>query len=60
MNLRNLLFGRFLPDDEGKMIFAEVQGFDQFEKVVLAKVKDHNTAIQKQEINILPIRSASW
>ena len=45
-----------MPDDEGKMVFAEVQGFDQFEKVVLAKVKDFNTNIQKLEINILPIR----
>ena len=56
LNLRNLLFGRFLPDEEGNLMFAEVQGFDQFEKVVQTKIKEFNAAMQKQEINILPIR----
>jgi len=56
LNLRNLLFGRFLPDEDGKTIFAEVQGFDQFEKVVQTKIKEFNASMHKQEINILPIR----
>jgi len=56
LNLRNLLFGRFLPDEEGKFTFAEVQGFDQFEKVVQTKVKDKMNSSKKQFVNILPIR----
>ena len=56
LNLRNLLFGRFLPDEEGRLIFAEIQGFDQFEKVVQNKIKEFNAELRRQEINILPIR----
>ena len=43
-NLRNLLFGRYVQPDDPSNPFIEVTGFDQVEKVVAAKVKEHNEA----------------
>ena len=34
VNLRNLLFGSYLPTESGETQYAEVQGFDQYEKIV--------------------------
>lgn len=56
VNLRNLLFGRYLPNENGQYQFGEVQGFDQYEKVLSAVLKKHNDENPQQEINIIPIR----
>ena len=56
VNLRNLLFGRYLPIDGVNGQFAEVQGFDQYEKVLQSVLKKHNDERPQQEINIIPIR----
>lgn len=46
-NLRNLLFGRYVQPDDPSNPFVEVTGFDQVEKVVAAKVKEHNDANER-------------
>ena len=56
VNLRNLLFGRYLPVEGVKGQFAEVQGFDQYEKTLQSVLKNHNDQRPEDEINIIPIR----
>ena len=56
VNLRNLLFGRYLPVDGVTGQFAEIQGFDQYEKTLQSVFKRHNGKHPEQEINIIPIR----
>ena len=56
VNLRNLLFGRYLPSETGETQFAEVQGFDQYEKVVQQNIKKNNEKNPQETMSILPIR----
>lgn len=56
LNLRNLLFGSYLGDG-GCHDSAEVQGFDQFEKTLHAKISQHNDDKRRKEIDLVPIRS---
>ena len=46
-NLRNLLFGRYVQPDDPSNPFVEVTGFDQVEKVIASKVKEHNDANER-------------
>ena len=55
-NLRNLLFGRYVQPEDKTYPFVEVTGFDQVEKVVAAKVKEHNEREEFEDISITPIR----
>ena len=56
VNLRNLLFGRYLPTESGDVQYAEVQGFDQYEKIVQGSIKKNNEKNPQEGVNILPIR----
>ena len=58
LNLRNLLFGQYLPNEAKKNTspLMEITTFDQVEKAVAAKVKDHNDKKGFDEIHIVPIR----
>ncbi len=47
-NLRNLLFGSYLPGEDGSYSFGEITGFDQFEKSVSSKIKEHQQ-LEKSE-----------
>jgi dynein heavy chain len=52
LNLRNLLFGQYLPGED----FMEIVGFDQFEKAIASKIKEHNEVKKQDDIYIVPIR----
>ena len=56
LNLRNLLFGQYLPGEDNSHPFMEITGFDQVEKVVMSKIKDYNESKSVEEIKIVPIR----
>ena len=56
MNLRNLLFGRYLPSESGGSQYQEVQGFDQYERIVQENIKKNNEKSPQEVVNILPIR----
>ena len=56
MNLRNLLFGRYLPTESGETQYAEVQGFDQYERIVQESIKKNNEKKAQEAVNILTIR----
>jgi dynein heavy chain len=56
LNLRNLLFGRYVMQEDKSNPFMEVTGFDQVEKVVQSKVKEHNLRTEREDIGIVPIR----
>ena len=56
VNLRNLLFGRYLPTESGDTQYAEVQGFDQYERIVQDSIKKNNEKKAQEAVNILPIR----
>lgn len=62
VNLRNLLFGKYLPDESGKFPFTEVQGFDNFDKVVQATIKADSSEDAGQPIinSFLPIRRVQF
>ena len=63
--MRNLLFGQYLPSDKtgsrsqkdhDQHPLVEITTFDQVEKVVMSKVKEHNDVRGFNEIYIIPIR----
>ena len=56
VNLRNLLFGRYLPSESGGSQYQEVQGFDQYERIVQDNIKKNNEKSPQEVVNILPIR----
>lgn len=56
LNLRNLLFGRYVLPEDKTNPFVEVTGFDQVEKVVTSKIKDHNESKGREDLSIIPIR----
>ena len=56
VNLRNLLFGRYLPSESGGSQYQEVQGFDQYERIVQENIKKNNEKSPQEVVNILPIR----
>ena len=58
LNLRNLLFGKYLSLDSDKSHppFMEVTGFDQVEKAVITRVKQNNEKKGYEEVSLIPIR----
>ena len=50
------MFGRYLPSETGGSQYSEVQGFDQYEKIVQENIKKNNEKSPQDVVNILPIR----
>ena len=50
------MFGRYLPSETGGSQYGEVQGFDQYEKIVQENIKKNNEKSPQDVVNILPIR----
>ena len=50
------MFGRYLPSETGGSQYGEVQGFDQYEKIVQENIKKNNEKSPQEVVNILPIR----
>lgn len=57
--MRNLLFGSYLPNDDGthnRAVVSEVSSFDTLEKAVIKAINEHNDKVGFKDIELLPNR----